>query len=193
MSTSSPSFSIIYADPPWQYVSVSHKGTPPYPCLSTKEIAALPIADICNKDCLLFLWTTYPMLPDALSVIKAWGFAYKTVAFTWVKTNPSGRGFHFGLGRWTRSNPEICLLGIRGSSKRVARNVPNLVIAPRRAHSQKPDEVRGHIVSLCGDLPRIELFARQKTDGWFVWGNEVASDIEVEVKIQEVHPIMETP
>ncbi len=176
MPTPAPKFSIIYADPPWQYKSGSVRGAVPYPCLSTKTIAALPITTICERDCLLFLWATYPMLPDALEVMRAWGFVYKTTAFTWVKLNPSGRGFHFGMGNWTRANPEICLLGVKGKPQRVARNVPNLVIAPRRAHSQKPEEVRRRIVFLCGDVSRVELFARQKTSGWSAWGNEIEND-----------------
>lgn len=92
--------------------------------------------------------------------------AHKTVAFTWVKRTPKDTGFHFGLGYWSRANPEICLLGTRGHPRRVSKSVANLVISPLRAHSQKPDEVRKQIVSLCGDLPRAELFARQKTPGW---------------------------
>jgi site-specific DNA-methyltransferase (adenine-specific) len=119
------------------------------------------------------------MLEDALSVIEAWGFTYKTVAFTWVKTNRSGKGFHFGLGYWTRANPEICLLATRGRPRRVSRSVPNLLVSPLRDHSRKPDEARDRIVELCGDLRRAELFARQKVAGWCAWGDEVASDFHL--------------
>lgn len=149
---------------------------PPYVCMGTEAIRALPVRDIAAQDCILFLWATYPMLPDALSVIEAWGFAYKTVAFTWVKANRSGKGFHFGLGYWTRANPEICLLATRGRPRRLSRAVPNLLVSPLREHSRKPDEARERIVALCGDLPKAELFARQKVPGWSAWGNEVACD-----------------
>ncbi len=183
-------YSVIYADPPWRFSNWSPhrvwcaqeprghrvRGLAPYPCLTTSEIAALPVADLAAKDCLLFLWAVYPMLPDALEVMRAWGFAFKTCAFTRVKLRRSGTGFHLGMGFWTRANPEICLLGVRGHPKRVSRAVPNLVISPLREHSRKPDEVRERIVELCGDLPRVELFARQRFPGWHAWGNDVICD-----------------
>jgi N6-adenosine-specific RNA methylase IME4 len=188
----SGAFPIIYADPPWRLKNWSmeeearpgerwarRRGPAPYPCLNTEQIAVLPVHSIAAADCVLFLWATYPMLSAALAVIAAWGFVYKTVAFTWVKLNPSGHGFHFGMGYWTRANPEICLLATRGRPKRLSRSVPNLIVSPRREHSSKPDEVRDRIVALCGDVPRIELFARKRTPGWSVWGNEVDSDISL--------------
>jgi len=116
------------------------------------------------------------MLRDAFEVIQSWGFTYKTCAFTWAKLNRSGVGFHFGMGYWTRSNPELCLLATRGGPRRAGRGVPNLVVAARREHSRKPDEVRDRIVALCGDLPRAELFAREKVPNWQAWGNEVEPD-----------------
>ena len=153
---------------------------PPYPCVSTHDLCAMPIAPLCANDCMLFLWATHPMLPDAISVMSAWGFQYRTCAFTWVKQNPSGQGFHFGTGYWVRANPEICLLGIRGHPKRQRASVRNLIISPRREHSRKPDEARERIIALAGDLPRLELFARQKSEGWAAWGNEVESDIAID-------------
>jgi site-specific DNA-methyltransferase (adenine-specific) len=151
-------------------------GRSPYDVMDLSDICALPIADIADKNCVLFCWTTYPKLQEGLDVIKAWGFKYKTVAFTWVKNNPSGVGFHFGLGYWTRQNPEICLLATRGKPKRINNKIPNLIIYPRGEHSRKPDEVRERIVSLMGDLPRIELFARRRALGWDAWGNEIESE-----------------
>ena len=85
------------------------------------------------------------------------------------------------MGWWTRSNPEYCLLGMKGSPKREAKNVHSIIDTPIESHSKKPDEVRQRIVELCGDLPRVELFARQITEGWDVWGNEVKSDIEIKL------------
>jgi N6-adenosine-specific RNA methylase IME4 len=176
-------YNIIYADPPWRFKNWSigerakrgekwarRNGRSPY--------------DVMNRDCALFLWATHPKLPDALQVMEGWGFEYKTVAFTWVKQNRGGVGFHFGLGYWTRQNPEICLLGTRGKPKRVDNSVPHLVISPLREHSRKPDEVRRRIVALMGDLPRVELFARQAPDGWDVFGNEVESTVEVAEVLQ---------
>jgi N6-adenosine-specific RNA methylase IME4 len=178
-------YAIIYADPPWAFKSWASGGArqcagrvlgnrlPPYPCMRVGDICELPVDGLCQPDSILFLWAVYPMLPEAFRVIEAWGFSFKTVAFTWAKTNPSGTGYHFGLGFWTRANPEICLLATKGRPKRVSAAVPNLIVSPRRDHSRKPDEVRDRIVQLCGDLPRIELFARAMTPGWDAWGDEL--------------------
>ena len=149
-----------------------------YPIMNPDEIMALPVKEIADDNCLLFLWAINPILPVAFEVIKAWGFTYSTVAFVWAKTNKDGTPA-MGLGYWTRANAELCLLGKRGSIRRLSRNVRSLIISPRREHSQKPDEVRERIIQLVGNLPRIELFARRKVEGWDCWGNEVESDIEL--------------
>ena len=128
----------------------------------------------------MFLWATFPKLPEALETIKAWGFKYKTVAFLWIKKNKVSDGFYFGLGHWTRGNAEICLLAVKGKPKRVSPKVFQLIFSPIQKHSQKPAEARERIVELMGELPRIELFAREKPEGWEVWGNEVESTIEME-------------
>ncbi len=185
-------YNIIYADPPWRFRNWSigerakrgekwarRMGRSPYDVMNTEDIAAMPVGDLAAKDCVLFLWATHPKLRDAFQVMDGWGFEFKTVAFTWVKQNKSGVGFHFGLGYWTRQNPELCLLGTRGHPKRVDNSVPHLVISPLEGHSKKPDEVRKRIVRLMGDLPRVELFARQAPEGWDVFGNEVESTPEV--------------
>jgi N6-adenosine-specific RNA methylase IME4 len=148
-----------------------------YPTMNIKEICKLPVANIAHKDAALFLWSTYPCLYEAFEIIKEWGFVYKTVAFTWVKTCRKSPGFFVSLGHWTRANAEICLLATRGNPKRISKSVRQLIVSPVRKHSQKPDEVRTRITCLMGDLPRIELFARERTDGWAAWGNEVESDI----------------
>jgi len=147
--------------------------------MSLADIRALPVADIAATDCALFLWVTDPLLPEGLRLMEAWGFKYKTVAFNWSKMNKSAppslwteADFFTGLGYWTRANPELCLLGTKGKPKRVSKNVKRLVISPRREHSRKPDEVADRIVRLIGDLPRIELFARQSRQGWSIWGND---------------------
>lgn len=141
------------------------------------DICALPVADIAAPDCALFMWVTFPTLPDAFKVLEAWGFTYKTVAFVWVKRNKKSPSWFWGLGHWTRANAEMCLLATRGKPKRISAAVHQIIDSPIEEHSKKPDETRNRIVELVGDLPRIELFARQTAPGWDVWGNEVHSDI----------------
>lgn len=174
-------YNIIYADPPWKY---SFSGTrvdreDDYPTMKTADICALPIGKLAKDDSLLFIWIIWNRLPDALRVIDAWGFEYVSCAFTWVKKNKSGNGWFWGMGGWTRQNSEVCLIAKRGNPKRVSASVHSVVDTPIERHSKKPDIVRERIVELCGDIPRVELFAREKPDGWDVWGNEVASDLRL--------------
>lgn len=168
-------YNIIYADPPWRYKDKNCNGAcaTHYAIMSLKEIHSLPIEAICEKDCVLFLWATYPMLNEALTTIKSWGFTYKTIAFQWIKQNKSGKGYFFGLGRWTRGNTECCLIAIKGKPKRVSNSVSQLIIEPLTKHSEKPAIVRKKIKELMGDLPSIELFARKEADGWDAWGDEI--------------------
>ena len=168
-------YQVIYADPPWDYQQCRLSGSAKkhYPTMRIEELCALPVADIADRDCALFLWATFPQLPEALRLIQAWGFVYKTVAFVWLKQNRKALTWFYGLGFWTRSNAEICLLATKGHPKRQSAGIHQLVISPVERHSKKPDEVREKIVELMGDVPRIELFARQQTPGWDVWGNEV--------------------
>ncbi len=142
-------FQVLYADPPWR-LSGSGKGSPPYPMMVTKDISALPVERPAAPDCALLLWAVHSHLPDALAVIRAWGFSYKTVAFTWVKRTPRDTGFFLGRGYWTHANAEVCLLATRGKPRRAGTGVSSLVVSPRREHSQKPDEVRERIVRICG-------------------------------------------
>nr|WP_276537198.1 MT-A70 family methyltransferase [Ruthenibacterium lactatiformans] len=148
-----------------------------YPTMRLEELMALPVSAIADTDCVLFLWATFPQLPEALRLIKAWGFSYRTVAFVWLKTNRKTRTWFYGLGFWTRGNAEICLFAKRGHPKRKSAGIHQLIVSPVEQHSKKPDEARERIVALMGDLPRIELFARQETPGWDVWGNEVENSI----------------
>lgn len=174
-------YNVIYADPPWSYRDSQQSGgtaffgaSVRYPTMRNADIVALPVADIVAPDCALFLWATSPLLPEALDTIRGWGFRFKTVAFCWNKQSSGGKWIA-NMGRWTMGNVEICLLGVRGRPQRIARNIRQLVIAPRTRHSEKPDEVRQRIVALMGDVPRIELFARQTSPGWDAWGNEITT------------------
>ena len=103
--------------------------------------------------------------------------AHRGVGFVWLKKNRKADSWFYGLGFWTRGNAEICLLATRGHPKRQAANVHQFIISPIEAHSKKPDEARDKIVALMGDLPRVDLFARQTPPGWDVWGNEVEPTI----------------
>lgn len=171
-------YKIIYADPPWQYKTWSAKGTgrsaeQHYPTMKKEDIQNLPVKDLAADDCVLLLWVTFPCLEEGLELIKKWGFTYKTCGFTWVKRNRKSDGFFCGLGHWTRANAEICVLATKGKPKRVSKSVHQVCDARVMEHSKKPPEIRDRIVSLLGDLPRIELFARQHAEGWDCWGNEV--------------------
>jgi N6-adenosine-specific RNA methylase IME4 len=191
-------YRVIYADPPWTFATYSEKGKgrsaeAHYDCMSLKDIAALPVSAWAADDAVLLLWATDPLLTKALEIARAWGFEYKTVGFYWAKLNKSSgyqrhqspsRGpedksqgklvldessFFTGLGFWTRANPEMCLLATRGKPKRKSAAVKKLVIAPRREHSRKPDEVYDRIEALC-DGPYLEMFARHSRPGWDSWG-----------------------
>lgn len=150
-----------------------------YPTMTIQDICNLQVDKIADKNCVLFMWMTFPTLVEGLKVLEAWGFNYKTVAFVWIKQNKKTPTLFWGLGFWTRANAEICILAVKGTPKRISAKVHQVIISPIEEHSKKPDETRKRIVELLGDLPRIELFARQKTKGWDVWGNEVESDISM--------------
>jgi len=218
-------YEIILADPPWKYNSRANHKTKfrggadgHYDLMTTNAICQLPIQELAADNAILFLWATFPMLPDAFKVIEAWGFEYKTVAFLWVKENatqeqiqqyeyidlllrnrpsrePLSTGYplkalwgegspFFGVGYYTKSNPEVCLLATRckkgGSVMKPERNdVSNLIIAPRRKHSQKPWEAHFRIEAMYPNTKKVELFARDKRHGWNSWGNEIESDLSL--------------
>lgn len=131
------------------------------------------IKSISDKNCILFLWVTFPNLIEGLKVMHEWGFKYKTCGFNWIKRNKKSDTWFFGMGHWTRANSELCLIGTRGTIKRKSNKVFQIVDTHIEEHSKKPDVVRERIIELVGDLPRVELFARQTTEGWDCWGNEV--------------------
>lgn len=183
-------FGAIYADPPWHFAAWSgdrhaksdprYRPTraPEYDTMKEDEIAALPVGDIAAKDCVLFMWGCWPILPQALRIIEAWGFTYKTCGFAWMKANTrqidlfrDDADAHMTLGYWTRANSEFCLLATKGKPKRLVGDVRQGIIEPRREHSRKPDCVPGRIERLVAG-PYLELFARTQRPGWAVWGNQ---------------------
>jgi len=170
-------YKVIYADPPWSYKDKALSGNRgaicKYPTQSIEWIKSLPIKEIADKDCVLFLWVTMPKLNEVFKVIESWGFQYKTCAFNWVKKNKKADTWFMGMGHWTRANSEICLLATKGKPKRVDASVRSVLDDKIMRHSKKPDEARKRIVQLMGDVSRIELFAREYKDGWDCWGNEV--------------------
>lgn len=184
-------YQIIYADPPWFYNkrnlfdkngkrnNFAWGATNHYPVMKTEDICKLQVDKITDDNCMLFLWATFPRLPDAMKVIESWGFKYITVGFVWVKTMKNGDVRMDGIGNYTMANAEICLIGKKGKYWRNKTGVKQIVLHSKTKHSQKPKEVANRIVELMGDIPRIELFAREKTEGWDVWGNEVDSDIKL--------------
>lgn len=174
-------YHVILADPPWSYqvwskpkrlmkqdgsrLDGKRVATAYYATLTPDQITALPIADFAARDCALLLWATMPCLPEAMAVMSAWGFRYVTVAFTWVKTYRTSGKPVIGLGHYTRGNAELCLLGMRGTVRRKAADVSQIIQAPRREHSRKPDEQYDRIMRLF-DGPYLECFARQQWPGW---------------------------
>ncbi len=171
-------FGLIYADPPWSFNVYSGKGKQRsadrhYDTMSLDDIKALPVEKLAADDAALMMWVVSPELPGAIEVIRAWGFEYKTVAFCWVKQTKGDNGLHWGMGYWTRANVELCLLATRGSPKRMAKDVHQVVESPVSEHSKKPDEVQVRIEKLLPG-PYLELFGRRATPGWTVWGNQIS-------------------
>lgn len=172
-------YNIIYADPAWEYKesgSGNRVVKAHYPTMCIEDIKKLPVEDISDETSILFIWVTFPRLKQGIEVIESWGFEYYGLAFDWVKTSKNGSP-SWGMGYYTRQNTEVCLIGVKKNKKHrikpLVRNVLSVVHSNREEHSKKPDIIRKYIVDICGDLPRIELFARQHADGWDCWGNEV--------------------
>lgn len=184
-------FGAILADPPWGFnlwwggrtnktpAGVPSRATVPhYAVMKEPELNALPVGDLAADDCVLFLWTCWPVLEWSMRTISAWGFTFKTCGFCWVKAHAGQIDMfrddfdpHMTLGYWTRSNSEVCLLATKGNPKRRDAGIKQAIIEPRRAHSRKPDCVHERIERLVAG-PYLELFARQSRPGWTTWGNE---------------------
>lgn len=180
-------YRLILADPPWKYRDYSapagqtharaRGAAKHYPTMGLAQIQALPVADLAAPDAVLFVWATWPLIDQALATIQAWGFTYKTLAWEWIKVTKAGQPA-LGMGRYTRANPEPCLLAFRGKPVPVAdHGQVALIMAPRGQHSRKPSEQYAKIARLYPDHgPRLELFATEAQTGWAAWGNELTSD-----------------
>lgn len=171
-------FGVILADPPWTFRNgkggLSGLASTQYPCMTVAEIAAVPVKNIGAENCALFMWTTSSMLADGvhLEIMRSWNFRPVTIAFVWNKTWASGKPY-CGMGFYTRAGAEYCLLGIRGKVKRKSKSILQVITAPRvHRHSQKPDEQYERIEALF-DGPYLEMFARQRREGWEGFGNEL--------------------
>ena len=188
-------FDIVYADPPWSYyndmsarpdcTTVKGMRRPPYPVLSISDIWKIPVSSITKQNALLFIWTTDYHLGRCINeVIPAWGFDYKTIGFVWAKKNKQGKQVSF-MGAYTKkSGCELCLIGAKGKdAHKLVKNhsINSFIEYPRQEHSKKPDCVREAIESLCGEVDRVELFARQHFEGWDCWGNEIENTFDFEV------------
>ena len=177
-------YQIIYADPAWEYNTkeclaktsiLNGELNTHYSTMTLKDLKALGVQSISDKNCMLFLWVVSPMLKEGIEVMEAWGFKYATIAFIWHKqrTNP---------GHYTMSECEICVVGKKGKipNPRGSRNERQFLSELRTKHSKKPDEIRNRISKMFPEQTKIELFARQRHDGWDAWGNEVQSDVNLE-------------
>ncbi|GAH03500.1 unnamed protein product [marine sediment metagenome] len=154
----------------------------PYPTMSDAEIIALPVKRIVDDNALLFLWVIDSRIPLIEKIMKAWGFNYVTVGFVWHKTRRDGTGSNANMTQYTRKSCEFCFIGRRGkgmAKQRILDQFHQMIPLAKTVHSEKPKVIRRLIVKMCGDVPRIELFARRKVEGWDCWGNEVESDIEL--------------
>lgn len=185
-------YGLILADPPWKYGNrCAHSKTKfgggavtQYDTMTTAEIAALPIGrDYAAKDCALAMWVTGPHLDSGVDVLKAWGFRFCTVLFTWVKTNKNAGTPFSGPGYYTRANAEFVILGMRGQLKPASQAVSSVILEPhprgedgKIIHSRKPACTYDRLEKLFGDVPRLELFARERRDGWDSIGNQLADD-----------------
>jgi len=190
-------YSVIYCDPPWPHKDrrlirkdggKTRQGAGAgnhYPLMSHADIQALPVREIAEPDAVLFMWAVFPMLKEALKTIDAWGFTYRTCGFSWLKLNPVAGNPFKGIGFYTKSNGEVCLLATRGNTLKPATDCIGMALitprfpTPRFAHSHKPSCVKMAIEMMYPDCARLEMFAREETAGWDVFGNQVENSVEL--------------
>lgn len=169
-------YGAILADPPWYFRNYSAKGEKKnpvahYECVGTDSLAAMPVSHLAAPDCALFMWATAPMMPQAIDLMKAWGFTHKSTG-AWAKQSSTGEAWAFGTGYCFRSAAEFYLLGTIGKPKVLSRSVRNLIVAPVREHSRKPVNLHDDVERLYAG-PYLEMFAREERPGWDAFGNEV--------------------
>lgn len=179
-------YQIIYADPPWNfsgYVRENKNGISrpqiPYQMMTNEEIMRLPIRNIVDNNAILFLWVVDSRIKIINELMTSWGFTYKTVGFVWNKIAKTTNGVNATFSKYTRKSCEFLFIGTRGKCLATNHTQNQYFPKVKTRHSEKPEEIKSMILKMCGDLPRIELFARTKTEGWDVWGNEVESDIDL--------------
>lgn len=179
-------YPVILTDPPWKYGDKQANRSDTYPRMALRDLIRMDAGQLAAKDAAMFMWATAPLMSEAIRLLEAWGFTYKTIAFTWIKMTKEGNP-SMGMGHYTRSNAEFCLLGTRGKAlRRESKSVHSVVLEPRREHSRKPDCVRDRIVELFGDVPRMEMFARGSVpDGWCSHGNEAEHCCTTAKELQE--------
>lgn len=195
-TTETGKYQVIYADCPWSFTNKKTGGSmisgadAHYSTMNFKDICDLPVNSIAANDSVLFMWWVGSQPDEAKAVLTAWGFRLITMTgFVWVKESKNGK-LDFGMGFWTRAGAECCLIAVKGKPKRVSAGIRSVYIddeeliqlairAKKEEHSKKPAIFRDLIVQLCGDVPRVELFARQESAGWAVFGNEVENSIQL--------------
>ena len=172
-------YGAILADPPWQFKTWGGKGVTPhrteedhYDTVEVTKLSEIPVQSIAAKDCALFMWVISSHVPQAIELADAWGFEFKTDCFTWLKTSHKTGKPIMSMGYWSRKYTEKCFMFTRGKPKRIDKGVPELIVAPRREHSRKPDAQYGRVERLVAG-PYLEMFARQPWKGWDAWGNQV--------------------
>lgn len=171
-------FGVILTDPPWAFRTYSGTDTTPsrtesdpYATVTTAELSNWPVGEIAAKNCVLLMWVIDSHIEQALRLGRAWGFTFKTRAFTWLKIGRDGSPI-MGMGHWSRKETEICLLFTRGRPRPRSHGVREVIVDMRREHSRKPDEQYERIEALCRG-PYVELFATQQWPGWASWGNQI--------------------
>jgi N6-adenosine-specific RNA methylase IME4 len=194
-------YEIVLADPPWAYNARNNPDTRfgggaggHYPTMSVDEMSRIPVSDYCAPNSLLFMWVTFPRLREGLWLMEQWGWEYVTVGFVWVKARsmpepcpslqavfpPSPATPFFGVGFYTKSNVELCLLGRRGRALKPATDsVSQLIIAPLTRHSEKPLDAQFRIEAMYPDAVKCELFARREREGWDCYGIDIDPSMDL--------------
>jgi len=176
-------YQIIYADPAWETKTFKEKKDGlisrelPYIQMTDQQIKELDLKPLLADDAILFMWCIDSRIPIVADIMKAWGFTFKCIGFVWAKKAKNTEGFNGGFSSYTKRDCEFCFIGTRGKYMNLKRGINQILIEPKTIHSRKPNEIRKRIVQMCGDLPRLELFAREQLEGFDVWGNEVESSV----------------